>query len=186
MKRDGLLKDTVVLILGDHARHEKVGQSEFERQAGHFMTPLFVWVDDSLRTSGGYQPRTVTTVASQVDILPTILGLNGAAPRLTASLGRDLSCLLHSDCAEGNVAFLSSVYDDLIGLADADGLLLYSLRSRTVRRADLDLNEPAVILDPENPAVAHRYRRLLALYVAANTILNQNKIWSWKEFGSKP
>ena len=186
MKRDGLLKDTVVLILGDHARHEKVGQSEFERQAGHFMTPLFVWVDDSLRTPGGYQPRTVTTVASQVDVLPTILGLNGAAPRLTASLGRDLSCLLQSDCAEGNVAFLSSVYDDLIGLADADGLLLYSLRSRTVRRADLDLNEPAVVLDPENPAVAHRYRRLLALYVAANTILNQNKIWSWKEFGSKP
>ena len=186
MKRDGLLKDTVVLILGDHARHEKVGQSEFERQAGHFMTPLFVWVDDSLRTPGGYQPRTVTTVASQVDILPTILGLNGAAPRLTASLGRDLSCLLQSDCAEENVAFLSSVYDDLIGLADADGLLLYSLRSRTVRRADLDLNEPAVVLDPENPAVAHRYRRLLGLYVAANTILNQNKIWSWKEFGSKP
>jgi hypothetical protein len=186
MKRDGLLKDTVVLILGDHGRHEKVGQSEFERQAGHFMTPLFVWVDESLRTPGSYQPRTVTTVSSQVDILPTILGLNGAAPRLTASLGRDLSCLLQSDCAEGNVAFLSSVYDDLIGLADADGLLLYSLRSRTVRRADLDLNEPAVVLDPENPAVAHRYRRLLALYVAANTILNQNKIWSWKEFGSKP
>jgi phosphoglycerol transferase MdoB-like AlkP superfamily enzyme len=186
MKRDGLLKDTVVLILGDHARHEKVGQSEFERQAGHFMTPLFVWVDDSLRTPGGYQPRTVTTVASQVDVLPTILGLNGEPPRLSASLGRNLSCLLQSDCAEDNVAFLSSVYDDLIGLADADGLLLYSLRSRTVRRADLDLNEPAVVLDPENPAVAHRYRRLLALYVASNTILNQNKIWSWKEFGAKP
>ena len=186
MKHDGLLKDTVVLILGDHARHEKVGQSEFERQAGHFMTPLFVWVDDSLRMPGGYQPRTVTAVASQVDVLPTILGLNGEAPRLSASLGRDLSCLLQSDCAEDNVAFLSSVYDDLIGLADPDGLLLYSLRSRTLRRADLDLNEPAVVLDPENPSVAHRYRRLLALYVAANTILNQNKIWSWKEFGSKP
>jgi hypothetical protein len=83
------------------------------------------------------------------------------------------------------MAFLSSVYDDLIGLADEDGLLLYSLRSRTLRRGDLDLNEPAVVLDPANPAVAHRYRRLLALYVAANTTLNQNKIWSWKEFGSK-
>jgi hypothetical protein len=80
---------------------------------------------------------------------------------------------------------LSSVYDDVIGLADGDGLLLYSLRSRTVRRSDLDLNEPAVVLDPTNPAIAHRYRRLLALYVASNTVLNQNKIWSWKEFGSK-
>jgi hypothetical protein len=185
MKRDGLLKDTVVLILGDHGRHEKVGQSDFERQAGHFMSPLFVWVDESLRASGAYQPRTVTTVASQVDVLPTILGLSGTTPRVSASLGRDLSCLLRSDCVEGNVAYLSSVYDDLIGLADADGLLLYSLRSRTLRRADLDLNEPAVVLDAANPAIAQRYRRLLALYVATNTVLNQNRIWSWKEFGSK-
>jgi hypothetical protein len=185
MKRDGLLKDTVVLILGDHGRHEKVGQTDFERQAGHFMTPLLLWVDESLRLPHAYHPRTVTTVASQVDLLPTILGLTGTAPRLSASLGRDLSCLLESDCLQDNVAFLSSVYDDLIGLADRDGLLLYSLRSRTLRRADLDLHEPAVLLDEANPAVAHRYRRLLALYVAANTILNQNKIWSWKEFGSK-
>ena len=185
MKRDGLLKDTVVLILGDHARHEKVGQTDFERQAGHFMTPLFIWLDESLRTPDAYQPRTVTTVASQVDLLPTILALNGAASRLSASLGRDLSCLLRSDCIQDNVAFLSSVYDDLIGLADGDGLLLYSLRSQTVRRSDLDLNEPAVVLDAANPAIAHRYRRLLALYVASNTVLNQNKIWSWKEFGSK-
>jgi phosphoglycerol transferase MdoB-like AlkP superfamily enzyme len=185
MKRDGLLHDTMVLILGDHGRHEKIGHGDFERQAGHFMTPLFVWIDDSLRAPGVYRPRTVTTVASQVDLLPTVLGLNGTAPRVSASLGRDLSCLLASDCIEHNTAFLSSVYDDLIGLADDDGLLLYSLRSRTLRRADLDLNEPAVVLDATNPTVAQRYRRLLALYVAANTTLNQNKIWSWKEFGSK-
>jgi hypothetical protein len=58
-------------------------------------------------------------------------------------------------------------------------------RSRTLRRDDVDLNEPALVLDAANPAVAHRYRRMLALYVAANTTLNQNKIWSWKKFGSK-
>ncbi len=185
MKRDGLLKDTMILILGDHGRHEKLGQTDFERQAGHFMTPLFLWIDESLRTPATYQPRTVTTVASQVDLLPTILALNGATPRLRAFLGRDLSCLLRSECLDHNAAFLSSVYDDLIGLADRDGLLLYSLRSHTVRRSDLDLNEPAVVLDPANPTIEQRYHRLLALYVASNTLLNQNKIWSWKEFGSK-
>lgn len=185
MKRDGLLKDTMILILGDHGRHEKLGQTDFERQAGHFMTPLFLWIDESLRTPATYQPRTVTTVASQVDLLPTILALNGATPRLRAFLGRDLSCLLRSECLDHNAAFLSSVYDDLIGLADRDGLLLYSLRSHTVRRSDLDLNEPPVVLDPANPTIAQRYHRLLALYVASNTLLNQNKIWSWKEFGSK-
>jgi phosphoglycerol transferase MdoB-like AlkP superfamily enzyme len=185
MKRDGLLKDTVVFILGDHGRHETIGQTDLEKQAGHFMSPLFIWVDDSLREPDTYRPRTVTAVASQVDLLPTILALNGVTPRLSPSMGRDLSCLLRSDCLEDNVAFLSSVYDDLIGLADRDGLLLYSLRSRTLRRADLDLKEVAVPIGSANPSVADRYRKMLALYVASNTILNQNKIWSWKEFGQK-
>jgi len=183
MKRDGLLKDTVVIILGDHGRHENVGQTDFEKQAGHFMSPLYIWMDESLRESVHYHPRTVTAVASQVDLLPTILALNGATPRLSPSIGRDLSCLLQSDCFDDNVAFLSSVYDDLIGLADRDGLLLYSLRSQTLRRADLDLNEPPVTIPWTNPAVVNRYRRMLALYVASNTTLNHNKIWSWKEFG---
>lgn len=185
MKRDGLLKDTVVMILGDHGRHEKIGQTDLEKQVGHFMSPLYIWMDESLRESVHYRPRTVTAVASQVDLLPTILALNGATPRLSPSLGRDLSCLLLSDCLQDNVAFLSSVYDDLIGLADRDGLLLYSLRSHSLRRADLDLREAAVPVETTNPAIVHRYRRMLALYVASNTILNQNKIWSWKEFGQK-
>ena len=57
--------------------------------------------------------------------------------------------------------------------------------SQTVRRSDLDLNAPPVVLDAGNPAIVHRYRRLISLYVASNTVLNQNKIWSWKEFGFK-
>ena len=185
MKRDGLLQDTVVLILGDHGRHEKVGQTDLENQVGHFMTPLFLWIDDTLREPGTYRPRTVTTVASQVDLLPTILGLNDVNPRLSPSLGHDLSCLLESDCLDNNLAFLSSVYDDLIGLADHEGFLLYSLRSHALRRADLNLKEAAVPVEPTDPAIAPRYRRMLGLYVSANTILNQNKIWSWKEFGQK-
>ena len=185
MKHDGLLKDTVVMILGDHGRHEKIGQTDLEKQVGHFMTPLLIWVDESLRAPGGYRPRTVTAVASQVDVLPTILALNNVTPRLSPSLGHDLSCLFRSECLEDNAAFLTSVYDDVIGIADRDGLLLYSLRSQTLRRADLDLNEPAVPVDVTNPAVLHRYRRMLGLYVTANTLLNQNRIWSWKEFGPK-
>ena len=149
------------------------------------MTPLLIWVDETLRAPGGYRPRTVTAVASQVDVLPTILALNNVTPRLSPSLGHDLSCLFRSECLEDNAAFLTSVYDDVIGIADRDGLLLYSLRSQTLRRADLDLNEPAVQVDVTNPAVLHRYRRMLGLYVTANTLLNQNRIWSWKEFGPK-
>jgi len=185
MKRAGILKDTVVLILGDHGRHEKVGRTDLEKEVGHFMTPLFLWVDETLRKPGTYRPRAVTAVASQVDLLPTILALNGVNPRLSPSVGRDLSCLLASDCLQDNMAFLSSVYDDLIGLADREGLLLHSLRSHTLRQADLDLKEAAVSVDSTDPAIAPRYRRMMALFVSTNAILNQNKIWSWKALGQK-
>ena len=59
------------------------------------------------------------------------------------------------------------------------------MRSQTGRRSDFDLNEPAVALDAANLAIADRYRRLLALYKASNTMVHQNAIRSWKDFGSK-
>ncbi|MGH7165092.1 MAG: LTA synthase family protein, partial [Nitrospiraceae bacterium] len=65
LQRDGLLENTVVFILGDHGRHHGSGRSETERWAGHFMAPLFIWMDESLRTSEIYRPRTVSAVASQ-------------------------------------------------------------------------------------------------------------------------
>jgi phosphoglycerol transferase MdoB-like AlkP superfamily enzyme len=185
LKRDGLLKNTVVFILGDHGRHEKVGGTDVEKQAGHFMAPLLIWIDDTLRTPQTYRPGTVSTVASQVDLVPTILALNGLTPRLSPWQGRDLTCALISDCLKDNVAFLSSVYDDLIGLADHDGLLLYSLRTKGLYTTDLDAREPVVRHAVADAAIVLKYRRALALYISSNVLLNQNRIWSWKELGPK-
>jgi hypothetical protein len=42
-----------------------------------------------------------------------------------------------------------------------------------------------VSVESKDPAIELRYQRMLALYVSANIILNQNKIWSWKELGKK-
>ncbi|MGH7165091.1 MAG: LTA synthase family protein, partial [Nitrospiraceae bacterium] len=184
LQRDGLLKNTVVFILGDHGRHERIGQTQTE-WSGHFTSPLFLWMDDSLRSPQTYRPRTVSAVASQVDLAPTILGLTGLMPRFSPFLGRDLSCLLVTECLKDNFAFLSSVYDDLIALADYRGLLLYSLRTETLYQTDLKLEDPPVSRAIDDPAVADRYRRLLALYVSANVLLEQNRIWSWKDLGAK-
>jgi hypothetical protein len=49
----------------------------------------------------------------------------------------------------------------------------------------LDLKGAAVSVESKDLAIALRYRRMLALYGSANMILNQNKIWSWKELGKK-
>jgi hypothetical protein len=181
----GLLKDTVVLILGDHGRHEAVGRTEIEKQVGHFMSPLFIWMDDSFRAGGWRYPRTISAVASQVDLAPTVLALNGLTPPMAPFLGRDLSCVLVTDCLEDNVAYVSSVYDDLIGLADRQGVWLYSLRRETLHWIDLGLDGPAVVRPVTDPDAAPRHRLLRALYVSTNAVLEQNRIWSWKQWGER-
>src|SRR5207247_133540 len=68
LRRDGALRDTVVLLLGDHGRHERVGRTDLENEAGHFTVPLAVWLDPSLRAPSIYRPRVVSGVASQLDL----------------------------------------------------------------------------------------------------------------------
>ena len=183
-RRAGLFKNTILMILGDHGRHEVVGRTKDEKQIGHFVAPLYVWFDQSLRFSKELHPRTISTVASQVDLAPTLLGLAGLTPRVAPFLGHDLSCLLVRDCVEDNVAFLSSVYDDLIGLVDRHGVLVYSFRTESWRELDYHLEPSVAAASLTEPEKAVRRQNLFALYVGANMLLDQNRIWSWKEFGT--
>lgn len=184
LRRDGLLANTIVLVLGDHGRHEPIGETSLEQEVGHFMTPLFIWLDEPLRSLQTFRPRAVVGVASQVDLAPTLLGLNRLTPRISPFLGRDISCALVTDCLHDNLAFLSSVYDDLIGLADQDGLWLYSFRRGSFFRVDpafLNGARPPAI---RNPETIPQYRRVQALYLATNALLDQNALWSWTELGN--
>jgi phosphoglycerol transferase MdoB-like AlkP superfamily enzyme len=185
LRRQGLLRNTVVFILGDHGRHENVGSTEFERQVGHFASPLLIWMDDSLREKSRSRPRTVSAVASQVDLLPTILSLNGIAQRMTPSLGRDLTCLFVQDCLQDNFAFLTSMYDDAIGFVTSEGILVYSLRTERLTKADLAFQVETDGIAPTDPLVGRRFRDLMALYQTSNAVLDQNRIWSWKEYGHR-
>jgi len=183
-RRAGLLKNTIVIIMGDHGRHEIIGRTKDEKQIGHFLSPLYLWFDQSLRFSKELHPRRISTVVSQVDLVPTLSGLIGVTPRLTPFLGHDLSCLLVMDCMEDNFAFLSSVYDDLIGMVDRHGVLVYSLRTESWRELNYQLEPSAAPDSLTESERAGRHENLFALYVASNTLLDQNRIWSWKEFGS--
>ncbi|QOJ36633.1 MAG: LTA synthase family protein [Nitrospira sp.] len=182
LQREGLLRNTVVVILGDHGRHEQVGRTELDRKAGHFASSLFVWMDESLRTPETYRPRTVSTVASQVDIAPTLLALNGLMPATVAFAGTDLTCTLVRDCLPDHIAYLTSVYDNLVGLAGRDGLLLYSFLTETFQAAGLNFDPLA---DGAERLTAAHARDLMALYEVSNQTLDANRLWSWREFGSR-
>jgi len=183
--REGLLRNTVVVILGDHGRHEPVGKSDLERKIGHFASPLFVWMDESLRSPATYRPGTVSTIASQVDLAPTLLSLIGGLPALSSFAGHDVSCALVRDCLPEQVAYLTSVYDNMVGLASAEGLLVHSFTTDSFQGATL--NFEAI---PEEQARGGRRslareQELLALYEVANLTLDADRLWSWREFGSR-
>ncbi|MDR4459642.1 MAG: sulfatase-like hydrolase/transferase [Nitrospirales bacterium] len=184
LKRDGLLTNTILFVLGDHGRHEPVGFTEGERVAGHFSTPLFIWMDEGLRTQLQIVPHTVTTVGSQVDIAPTILSLTAQTPNRTPFMGKDLSCLLIKNCLSDNRAYLSNMYDDAIGLADHQGVWWYAFDTGLLNHTDLDLQTPAKHPSLEEIDAAHAYRSMIGLYLTANTLIEHNQIWSWGQFDS--
>jgi hypothetical protein len=186
LQRDGLLNNTVVVILGDHGRSERVGRTETERQGSSLMAPLFIWFDQSLHYAKARLPLVVADVASQVDVTPTILSMNGLMPRYAPFLGRDLSCVtVASDCLRDNVAYLNTSWSDQIGFVDHTGILLHSIGRGEWVQTDHDFGEQAVGQGQELKLTG-RARRLTALYVSTNVVLEQNQIWSMKELGGEP
>ena len=185
LQREGMLRDTVVLILGDHGRHESIDAGQVaQHAAGHFLSPLAIWIDPSLR-GDAYQPRAVPGLASQVDLAPTILGLAGLTPRVSSFAGLDLSCALARDCLPERTIFISDVYDNYVGVVDREGFWFYSLNYPGVERTDLALKGVTPRTPPGDPSVAARVEQILAAYVTSNTLIESNRLWSWKEFGSR-
>lgn len=175
----------MVLILGDHGRHEAEGATDIARQIGHFMSPLFIWLDDSLRLSPSFQPHTVDQIASQVDIAPTILAMNGLTPPLAPFVGRDLSCLFSGVCMNDNRAYLSSVYDDLIGLVDQSGIWTFSFRRGRLTHADLDLGGGEAVAAELDSQAAQQARAMTGLYLTSNFAIERNRVWSWQALAEK-
>ena len=180
LERDGLLENTVVLVLGDHGRHEVLGRSPDERWLGHHLSPLYVWMPPALRAATGTRPRRVDTIASQVDLAPTILALTGLTPRLSPFMGADLSCVIVSECRPQSSAVLLTSHT--IGLV-ADGRILgYGLKTGRLRETDLAIANARDVERPDARESA-AIERLKALLVASTLLVDQNRVWSWSRFG---
>jgi hypothetical protein len=124
-------------------------------------------------------------MVSQLDITPTILGLTGLTPRLSPFAGRDVTCALVTDCVSDRAAYLSEVYEPGAGLVDREGFWFYGFARHTLDHIDLALAGPPRRLTADEPAAGPRIERILALYVAANMLIEQNTIWSWRDFGDR-
>jgi len=180
LARDGLLDDTLVFVLGDHGRHEVLGKSPDERWLGHHLTRLYVWMPPAMRGATGFRPRAVETVASHIDLAPTILALTGLTPRLSPFMGGDVSCVIVADCRPEREAVLLTTHS--AGLVGGGRILTYGTKSGRLREMDLSL---AHARDIEQPGAIDTaaLERLKALVVSSTLLVDQNRVWSWSRFG---
>lgn len=147
---EGLLADTLVLIVGDHGARV-YGAAEIP--AGSYRIPaLFLTPDSSLR--GQRQER----LCSQIDLAPTLLGLLGIATP-APFFGRNLRGLP----ADGGRAFVHHNRD--IGMVTDDALIVLGLQ-KSVRYYRRD-GRSADVFEPVPAARADESLRALALDAAS-------------------
>ena len=192
MQKENLFKDTIVLVLGDHGRHEGIGGSDAAARGSHFLVPFYIWIDPSLESEVPTRSKVISNITSQVDIGPTILAMNNLTPTIAPFLGRDLSCALHTDCLADNVAYLSGAHDDSIGLVNQDFMWLYRFKVKTFFRTRLDgqypekdqtFSESAPDFTDVNSPLYQIRKHMFGLYVSSNVLLEEGRIWSKAEFG---
>ena len=105
-------KDTIFVFIGDHGIGGDAGarlpRAWTEQHLTRYHVPLLFYAP------GRIAPARIQSVASMVDVLPTIAGLAGMTVR-NSTLGRDLLARERADGGAGNVAFIIDHNDRTIG-----------------------------------------------------------------------
>jgi phosphoglycerol transferase MdoB-like AlkP superfamily enzyme len=171
-RKEKYFDDTIFVFLGDHgiaAQGHDVGphmpRAYLDLKLSAIHTPLIIHSPKHVK------PRRLATVGSQIDVMPTILGLTGVPYRMQA-LGRDL---LDPRFDDRRYAF--TIYHDgvgEIGLMDADWYYIKKARSSVGTLHALASENPGTDMSGEEKAVAERFNRMLddyyqtALYLLTN------------------
>jgi len=105
-------RDTIFAFIGDHGiggdAGERLPRAWTEQHLTRYHVPLLLYAP------GRIAPARIRSVASMVDVLPTIAGLAGVTVRNT-TLGRDLLARERADGGAGNVAFIIDHNDRTLG-----------------------------------------------------------------------
>jgi phosphoglycerol transferase MdoB-like AlkP superfamily enzyme len=148
--------NTVFVMLGDHGLPRggaHLPPGEWGLALVRFHVPLLIYAPALL--PGG---RIVDSVASEVDVLPTLAGLLGV-PYATATLGRDV---LDEHFASSHYAFTMTDQFSVpeIGLLGRDFYLRMPRAGGVATLHDLNAKDPVQDVAAEHPEVTARMKRL--------------------------
>lgn len=167
-KKEKYFSNTLFVFVGDHGIKGNAGDM-FPRS----------WTQQSLTSEhvpllfyapGLLQPRRVSTVCSQLDVLPSIAGVTRTSFRNTA-MGRNLFDSSHNE----HFAFIFDPDLATIGLVGEQYYYIRNLKSGKKELVSVTGNEP-VIPGPQSDSARNRYESLTnAWYETAKYLLLNNK-----------
>ncbi|MEY3608434.1 MAG: hypothetical protein RLZZ447_1222 [Verrucomicrobiota bacterium] len=143
-------RDTIFVFIGDHGiggdAGERLPRAWTEQYLTRYHVPLLFYAP------GRIAPARIRSVASMVDVLPTIAGLAGVTVRNT-TLGRDLLARERADGGAGNVAFIIDHNDRTIGALRGGWYGVQDLTGQRQQVVWARAGEPAPsVVPPETPA----------------------------------
>jgi phosphoglycerol transferase MdoB-like AlkP superfamily enzyme len=156
-RHEDYFRNTLFVLVGDHGF--SVAPVLTELRLLRFHVPLLFYAPELLPRKGEVR----RAVASQLDLVPTVLGLLGAAPA-DGLWGRDLFALPADDA--GWAYFKPSEHSAEAGWAEGERLLVKTNDGQT-KLYRFDLGFPAVVDPADDAALADRMDADLQAYLTA-------------------
>jgi phosphoglycerol transferase MdoB-like AlkP superfamily enzyme len=159
-KKEAYFENTMFVLYGDNgapnsSEHQAAGERELELT--RYQTPLVIY------SPGIIEPKVIDTVASTVDVLPTIAGLLGL-DCVNKTIGRDLFDARFDDSRYA-LTLTRQGPGHLLGLIGEDYYFLIASDGDGPRLHRIYANRPSENLIEELPDVADQYQmRLFAIY----------------------
>lgn len=182
-RRERYFADTLFVFIGDHGIGGDAGsrfpRSWTEQGLTAFHTPLLFYAPGML------EPRRISSVASMVDVLPTIAGIAGI-PYHNGSLGRDLLRQEAIDGGASNVAFIIDHHNQTVGVRRGPWYTTRRLSGGTARNDWADWRIPAPPSDAPPALAAENAIWVEAMHETARYLLFHNRKPVRSETSAKP
>ena len=165
VKKRPYFKNTIFVIVADHSHHAGLNYL----QDRHI--PLFIYAPHF------WEPELRTDIASQLDLLPTILAL-ASGDQLYSSMGRDLTSDFKGNDAQPFAFFAGGSDTDIIGWIESNRILFkHFFIEQGVLLPSVEPLEPDNLAAKEPETYEEYLLKAQIFYQLARTLEKENSIW---------
>jgi phosphoglycerol transferase MdoB-like AlkP superfamily enzyme len=174
-KKETYFKNTVFAFVGDHGINGDA-RDMFPRSWSEGQPLSIQHVPLLFYAPGLLKPELRTNICSQIDVMPTIIGISGVKHR-NGSLGRNLlnTNIFKDQTSLYNNAFIINADLRQIGLVTNEHLYTLSMKTGTEKMVSIINNDPVANSDKENAVLDYSRKMTNAYFETAKYLSFNNK-----------